>query len=47
MDRIAPSARLEAQIAELLTQGLADDSERLAEVGPAGRTPGLAARRGR
>ena len=36
MDRIAPSARLEAQIAELLTQGLADDSERLAEVGRLG-----------
>src|SRR5207245_6215990 len=33
MDRIAPSARLEAQIAELLTQGLADDRERLAELG--------------
>jgi len=36
MDRIAPSARLEAQIAELLMQGLADDSERLAEVGRLG-----------
>ena len=36
MDRIAPSARLEAQIAELLTQGLADDHERLAEVGRLG-----------
>jgi putative transposase len=36
MDRIAPSARLEAQIAELLTQGLADDSQRLAEVGRLG-----------
>jgi transposase-like protein len=36
MDRIAPSARLEAQIAELLTQGLADDPERLAEVGRLG-----------
>ena len=33
MERIAPSARLEAQIAELLTQGLVDDGERLAEVG--------------
>ena len=33
MDRIAPSARLEAQIAELLTQGLAVDRERLAELG--------------
>ncbi len=29
-------ARLEAQIARLLTQGLADDSERLAEVGRLG-----------
>lgn len=36
MDRIAPSARLEAQIAELLMQGLADDTERLAEVGRLG-----------
>jgi len=36
MQRIAPSARLEAQIAELLTQGLADDGERLAEVGRLG-----------
>lgn len=36
MDRIAPSARLEAQIAELLTQGLADDNQRLAEVGRLG-----------
>jgi putative transposase len=36
MDRIAPSARLEAQIAELLTHGLADDNERLAEVGRLG-----------
>jgi len=36
MQRIAPSARLEAQITELLTQGLADDGERLAEVGRLG-----------
>src|SRR5215510_16406852 len=36
MQRIAPSARLEAQIAELLTQGLADDGERLAELGRLG-----------
>jgi len=36
MDRIAPSARLEAQIAELLTQGLAVDRERLAELGRLG-----------
>src|SRR5207237_1271740 len=36
MDRIAPSARLEAQIAELLTQGLADDRDRLAELGRLG-----------
>src|SRR5438132_6631997 len=36
MDRIAPSARLEAQIAELLTEGLADDRERLAELGRLG-----------
>src|SRR6185503_15727852 len=36
MQRIAPSARLEAQIAELLTQGLVDDGERLAEVGRLG-----------
>ena len=34
--RIAPSARVEQQIAELLTQGLADDHERLAEVGRLG-----------
>ena len=33
MERIAPSARREAQIAELLTEGLVDDGERLAEVG--------------
>ena len=36
MDRIAPSARLEAQIAELLTQGVADNGERLAELGRLG-----------
>ena len=36
MDRIAPSARLEAQIAELLTEGVADDRERLAELGRLG-----------
>ena len=36
MDRIAPSARLEAEIAELLTQGLAVDRERLAELGRLG-----------
>src|SRR6266567_4741246 len=36
MDRIAPSARLEAQIAELLTEGLAVDRERLAELGRLG-----------
>jgi putative transposase len=36
MDRIAPSARLEAQIAELLTQGVAADGERLAELGRLG-----------
>jgi putative transposase len=36
MDRIARSARLEAQIAELLTQGLAVDRERFAELGRLG-----------
>ena len=36
MERIAPSAMLEAQIAELLIQGLVDDHERLAEVGRLG-----------
>src|SRR5207237_9362855 len=36
MDRIPPSARLEAQIAELLSQGLADNRERLAELGRLG-----------
>jgi len=34
--RIAPSARLEQQIADLLTQGVADDRERLAELGRLG-----------
>jgi hypothetical protein len=29
MERIAPSARLEAQIAELLTDGLAADGDKL------------------
>ena len=36
MDRIAPSARLEAQIAELLTQGPAVDRKRLAGLGRVG-----------
>jgi hypothetical protein len=36
MDRIAPSARLEAKIAELLMLGQVDDPERLAEVGRLG-----------
>ena len=36
MDRMAPSARLEAQIAQLLTHGLAGNGERLAEVGRLG-----------
>src|SRR5207237_5885474 len=36
MDRIPPSARLEAQIAELLSQGLADNRDRLAELGRLG-----------
>src|SRR5215510_4753314 len=36
MQRIAPSARLEAQIAELLTQGLVDDGDRLAAIGRLG-----------
>jgi hypothetical protein len=35
MERIAPSARLEAQIAEVLSTGIADQ-ERLAEVGRLG-----------
>src|SRR2546428_13731402 len=34
--RIAPSARLEQQIADLLTQGVADDREKLAELGRLG-----------
>lgn len=32
MERIAPSAALEAQIAELLSRGI-EDNEQLAEVG--------------
>jgi transposase-like protein len=36
MERIAPSARLEAQIAELLTDGLAADGHKLAELGRLG-----------
>ena len=36
MDRIAPSARLEAQIAELLSSGLGEDGEHLAELGRLG-----------
>jgi len=36
MDRIAPSARLEAQIAELLSDGLSADAEKLAELGRLG-----------
>ena len=36
MERIAPSARLEAQIAELLTDGLAVDGDKLAELGRLG-----------
>src|SRR5256884_172624 len=36
MERIPPSARLEAQIAELLTSGLSDDGEHLAELGRLG-----------
>jgi putative transposase len=36
MDRIAPSARLEAQIAELLSDGLSADPEKIAEVGRLG-----------
>ena len=36
MDRIPPSARLEAQITELLSQGQAYDGERLAELGRLG-----------
>src|SRR5712692_4390824 len=36
MERIAPSARLEAQIAELLTDGLAADGDKLAKLGRLG-----------
>src|ERR687884_1659031 len=36
MERIAPSARLEAQIAELLSSGLSEDGEHLAELGRLG-----------
>jgi transposase-like protein len=36
VERIAPSARLEAQIAELLTDGLAADGHKLAELGRLG-----------
>jgi transposase-like protein len=36
MDRIAPSARLEAQIAELLSDGLSADGDKLAELGRLG-----------
>ena len=36
MHRIAPSARLEAQIGELLTRGVSDDRERLGELGRLG-----------
>lgn len=36
MERIAPSAQLEAQIAELLTDGLAADGDKLAELGRLG-----------
>ena len=36
MDRIAPSAQLEAQIAELLSNGLGEDGEHLAELGRLG-----------
>ena len=36
MERIAPSARLEAQIAELLSSGLDEDGEHLAELGRLG-----------
>jgi putative transposase len=36
MERIAPSARVEAQIAELLTNGLGADGEKLAELGRLG-----------
>src|ERR671923_1916045 len=36
MDRVAPSARLEEQIAELLSSGLSEDGEHLAELGRLG-----------
>jgi hypothetical protein len=36
MDRVAPSARLEEQIAELLSSGLGNDGEHLAELGRLG-----------
>jgi putative transposase len=36
MERIAPSARLEAQIDELLSNGLGEDGEHLAELGRLG-----------
>ena len=36
MDRIAPSARLEAQISELLGDELAANAEKLAELGRLG-----------
>jgi transposase-like protein len=36
MDRIAPSARLEAQIAELLSGGISADAENIAELGRLG-----------
>ena len=36
MERIAPSVRLEAQIDELLSGGLGDDGEHLAELGRLG-----------
>jgi putative transposase len=36
MDRIAPSARVEAQIAELLGDGLSADAEKIAELGRLG-----------
>jgi hypothetical protein len=36
MDRVAPGARLEEQITELLSNGLGDDGEHLAELGRLG-----------
>ena len=36
MDRVAPSARLEAQIADLLSSGLSEEGEHLAELGRLG-----------